>query len=269
MNSKYPGRSKSKRINLGPSQIQVPEKTIAVFSTDVEVNQEVIDNLLMVDDTKRPWFSKHFYHCLPLSIANQYGFTFKTEFGFSAVWNGDDSKEGLRITKHETTNNRKFTLVESHFGHGIFTVNVPFSFRTSSEVSIMVIPPINYLLPNLTVLCGVIETDNLRRDFTLNFRLELPNVAIEIPAGTPLATLLPIPRYFADSFKLELAENLFSQDTLDAEYQTMADTYFKRKYEEPYTDAGIGRDYFRGQDVYGNKFKDHQLPKRGKNKENE
>jgi hypothetical protein len=84
-------------INQG---IDVPENTIAVFFAD-DVNEIGFDRyskIVKKPDTKRDWFDKHFYNCLPLTIANQQGFVIVPEFGFNIMWDGGNSLESISIT---------------------------------------------------------------------------------------------------------------------------------------------------------------------------
>ena len=99
--------------------------------------------------------------------------------------------------------NKKHPRIDSHFGEGIITIGTPFILRTPPGINIMTINPPNYIIPNITVMTGVIETDNLRRNFTFNLKIQMPNIRVTVPAGTPLAGFIPIPRYFADNFELK------------------------------------------------------------------
>lgn len=122
----------------------------------------------------------------------------------------------------------------------------------------MTMNPPNYIVPNITVMTGVVETDNLRRNFTFNLKIQIPNIKVFVPAGTPLAAFIPIPRHYVDSFKLEYAENIFSEEIIDEELQALIDAAVYRNEVEPMFKNKVGRSYLVGEDVYGNKFPDHQ-----------
>ena len=245
----------------------VPDKTIAVFTSpyrfDKELTQERILNMVKKPDKKRDWFSPHFYRCLPLTIGNQYGFTVSSEFDISFEWNGGDRPEDSKIYFNEQLNdidNIKYPNLSSHFGHGIITINPPYSFRTPSGVNLITMNPPNYVIPNVTVMTGVVETDNLRRNFTFNLKIQIPNIKTTIPAGYPLAAFMPIPRYYCDEFNLNFAENLFSKEIIDEETKADKDADKYRNEVEPTLKNRVGKHYMQGKDVYGNKFKDHQSP---------
>lgn len=245
----------------------VPDKTIAIFTSPKIINekltQERILSMVKKPDKKRDWFSPHFYRCLPLTIGNQYGFTISSEFDISFEWNGGEKSEDTKIyldKEIDDLDNIRYPNVRSHFGHGTITINTPYFFRTPPGVNLITINPPNYVIPNVTVMTGVIETDNLRRSFTFNLKIQIPNIRTTIPAGYPLAAFIPIPRYYCDKFNLDFAENLFNKDIINEELETSkaADKY--RKEVEPTLKNNVGKHYMQGKDVYGNTFKDHQKP---------
>jgi hypothetical protein len=122
----------------------------------------------------------------------------------------------------------------------------------------MTINPPNYVIPNVTVMTGVVEADNIRRNFTFNLKVQMPNIRVHIKAGAPLAAFIPIPRYFVDRFSLKNADEIFSQEIIQEEEIAASDAYAYRLNTELKTKGLVGRHYFQGTDVYGNNFPDHQ-----------
>lgn len=249
-------------INQGNN---VPDKTIAVFVNKKykkNLKKDQLFKLITKSPKKRDWFTPHFYRCLPLTIGNTYGFIIKSEFSFSAIWNGgpEPSDTTLKFEKETLLLENKFPKISTHFGSGIITIDPPFFLRTPPGVNLMTINPPNYVIPNITVLTGVVETDNLRRNFTFNIKLQIPNVEVIFPSGTPLSAFVPVPRYFLDSFELTLANEIFSKELIDEELIAEEHAFEKRKIIDVLTKNKVGRDYFRGVDPYGNVFPDHQKP---------
>jgi hypothetical protein len=244
----------------------VPDKTIAIFANTVsgslDLEKDRLFKIIKRPDKKRDWFSPHFYRCLPLTIGNQYGFIITNEFDFSFLWNGEDSLDALTFEFNEGIEelDKKYSRIESRFGHGIITVSPPFFLKTPPGVNLMTINPPNHVVPNVTVMTGVIETDNLNYPFTFNLKVQIPGIKVSIPAGTPLAGFIPIPRYYADSFDLKLAEDVFDENKIVKDLQTFVDTGTHRDVVETKLPDNVGKLYMRGQDVYGNKFSDHQKP---------
>lgn len=244
----------------------VPPNTIVVFRGDEKgnnVSKETIFSLVKKSEKKRDWFTPNFYRCLPLIIGNQYGFTICSQFDFEVEWNGDISKEGVKFWFTEDLdflNENKYPHISSHFGSGIITINPPFALRTPSGVNLMTINPPNHVLPNITVMTGVVETDNLRRNFTFNLKIQIPHIKLFIPAGTPLAAFIPIPRYFADKFSLKFEDEVFGTSVLEEEHEAGSKANELRDWTVKNTTSKVDRQYFKGVDVLGNTFKDHQGP---------
>jgi hypothetical protein len=242
---------------------KIPDKTIAYFFDRTEYPKNNIENFIEKLDIKRDWFTSHFYKCLPLSVGNTYGFSVKAGFDFSAIWSGSKDRDGVTI-KGIDGDKLTYPRVDSRFGSGIITLTYPFQLRTPPGVNLMTINPPNVVLKNVTVMTGVIETDNLRWLFTFNLKLQQPNVETFFPKGIPLSTFIPIPRYYADSFDLIDFEDLVTEDEYTEELQASIDFAYKRIEVDKDLPGKSGRDYYLGKDVYGNIFPDHQLPKRKK-----
>jgi len=241
----------------------VPDKTIALF----DFANGGASKLIKKPSRKRDWFTPHFYHCLPLAIANQYGFEIITAYSFNIFWNGGELTTDTNISPIITEDFYDILLlqdVRSHFGYGIVTIHSTIIPRTPPGVNLLVTGPINTILPNITSLTGVIESDNIRNTFTVNFKVNQPNVLIHIPKGTPIATLVPIPRYFGDKFELKDGKEIFGEELFKEEEEVYWLQTNRRTSENLKVDTGEiiqkDKDYFTGRDYYGNKFLDHQKP---------
>lgn len=254
----------------------VPENTIAVFLNHRNSPEASIDpwdlnplkwdefnNIVKRPSKKRDWFDKYFYNCLPLTIGNQYGFVITADFSFSVIWDGSNTKEGLKVIYHFPKEDAENMLIEplviSNFGHGIVTVLTPFVLRTPNKVNLMTINPPNEIIKNATVMTGVVETDNLRMPFTFNIKIHEPNVITTFEAGKPICGFIPIPRYFADNFELKNAVDIFDKQVIDEEVQALKDHTAKR-LDSSLPVGYVEKDYMLGQDIYSNKFLDHQKP---------
>jgi hypothetical protein len=246
----------------------VPNKKIAVFSLHKDFDMKKLDVFLkpLNHDYKRDWFTQIFYHCLPLSIGNMQGFIVSLPYEIKVIWNGDLTKDSIIIEygkEFKKYENDFPVAVRSDFGHGIFTIYIPVTLKTPPGINLMTIAPPNFPLPGLSPMTGVVESDNIRFSFTFNIKIDLINTPITIPANTPLIGLLPIPRYFCDSFTLIDAHDIFDNETIKEEESTVLLNVYIRKTSINKTKKH-DRLYFRGVDSKKNKFKDHQLPKKRK-----
>ena len=79
-----------KKDYINDDNFLVPEKTLAFYATkDTRHNlSDVIESL--VGHPNRDWFSMTaFSFCLPLTIANQYGFVAKSNWDAEIFWDGN------------------------------------------------------------------------------------------------------------------------------------------------------------------------------------
>lgn len=247
----------------------VPKNKIAIISIhddyelDMQKVKKIIKSLNIVK--KREWFDPHFYNCLPLVIGNSQGFSVNIPFEFDVFWNGGKDPEDVSFVfyNEEEVDEKYKVHISSHFGNGIFTINLPFIIKTPENVNIMTISPPNFPLPGLSPLSGVVETDNLAYTFSLNIKIDIPNVWIKVLPDSPVIGLLPIPRFFCDSFELidgnkKLDKNKVKDQKDIAKEHAIVRDFLSKNFVEK--NKKLDRTYFMGTDIRGNKFKNHQKP---------
>lgn len=250
----------------------VPDKTIVFFPIVPDEGFKPFDlkdiglflNPLNTNH-KRDWFSSNFYKCLPLAIGNMQGFVFSIPYGFDVIWNGGNSIEDITITYHDDFESYKdlnFIHPSSSFGHGVLTLHYPVTLKTPPLVNLMTISPPNYPLPGMSPMTGVVESDNIRFGFTLNLKIDIPNTLIRVLPNSPLVGIIPIPRYFCDSFELKSAYDIFDKDVIEEEKAVVKEHGDRRIKDNSMDEKPKDTLYYRGSDIRGNKFKDHQLPKK-------
>jgi hypothetical protein len=249
----------------------VPDKTIAMFPVIPDKGLKPFNmkniNLFLKPlniDHKREWFTPHFYKCLPLSIGNMQGFVFSLPYTFSILWNGGNLEKDLLIEYYEDFKpyeNINFIYPKSEFGNGILTIHYPLTFKTPPGINLMTIAPPNFPLIGLSPMTGVVESDNIRFSFTLNIKVDLINVKLIIEPNTPLVGMIPIPRYFCDSFELKNAYDIFDKNIVEEEKNVVRD-HSDSRLKQNNNNLGLDKLYYSGKDFRGNKFKNHQLPKK-------
>ena len=254
---------------------QVPENKIVFLKTNQYSREDhdisdIIESLK--GNAKRDWFGDGAYRCLPLTIANQYGFIIKSAYDFSIFWDGDDDHDLIvefldpefqNAFAPELPAIQKFA---TNFRSGILSIINYCVLRTPPGVNLMTIQPPNIIdNPDLFCISGVIESDNLRPIFTFNLKVLTPNKKINIKKGDALSGFIPIQRYFVENFSLENAEDHFDKETLESEYHDLDLHMWERQVVDPVTKKyGSGRRYFQGIHGDDTKFKDHQKNLRNK-----
>lgn len=245
--------------------IKVPENkiiTIAEHNHYENSNDIILESLR--GQIKRDWFIKHAYFCLPLVIGNQMGFVVKSLKTFTVEWDGGDGVNHTKVEILDGGNYPSHQHISSHFGMGTVTIQNRFTFRTPKGVNLMTINPPNHWIDGIQHMTGVIETDNLRRDFTFNLKVTRPNHKILIKKGDYIGCVIPTPRYFIDGFDLEKGEDVLTKEEIELERKAMRDFGIERSQVDKSKPHGNGRRYFNGEDVYGCPFLDHQKKVRKK-----
>lgn len=242
--------------------IEVPENTLAILPDHDSFNDFARDLVVpMAGQKHRDWFIQHAYFCLPLVIGNQYGFGLRSSATFDATWHGGDTKHDVSVEILEQDRNEWGDvpqIISSHFGMGTVTIQNRWSYRTPPGVNLMTINPPNHWIDGVQHMTGVIETDNLRREFTFNLKLTRPGHTVRINKGDLVGCVLPTPRYFPDGFQVRPADELFSQAQLDEELEQAAKFSVERAGPDRDKPHGNGRRYFHGIDADGTPFPDHQ-----------
>lgn len=224
-------------------------------------------------NVKREHLGQHARFCLPLTIANQTGYIIRAPFDFTVRWDGGAGLENTVITKAEThqevpvdpetqepvTPPEKSLFVDSHFGNGIVTLNVPIQFRTPRGVNMYIGQPPNFYIDGISWMAAMVETDQLRRNFTFNLKITRANADITIRAGEPVAWMMPYPRYFFDSHEYQEQDNItVSKEVQQQELDAAALAAIERTEIDSKVVGQNGYRYLDGVDIYGNRFPDHQ-----------
>jgi hypothetical protein len=140
------------------------------------------------------------YRCLPLVVANQYGWEILSTHHFRASWDGTSESDGVKV---ENLSGDGLLHANSHFGEGVLTFQIPFLFQTPEGWNLMVRGPTNNPKDGIVALDGVIETDWTHSTFTMNWRFTRA-CTVEFTRGEPICLFFPIQRGALESFHAEL-----------------------------------------------------------------
>jgi len=148
-----------------------------------------------MDDANR----KFPYRCLPLVMANQYGWEILSTHQVRASWDGTSKPEGLHV---ENLYGDGRLHCHSHFGEGVLTFQIPFLFNTPEGWNLMVRGPTNSPKDGIVALDGIIETDWAHATFTMNWRFTRA-CTVEFAVGEPICLFFPIQRGALEMFRGE------------------------------------------------------------------
>jgi hypothetical protein len=169
---------------------------------------------------KRNWMDAtdgHAYRCLPLNIANQYGWICHNIKTFTATWDGGIHQNSLKITQE---NGEPTQIASSHFGHGIITILTDFLIKTPENVSIYIRGVSNHNYENVYPLDGIVESDWLPFTFTMNYKFIKPG-SVTFKKGDPLFMFFPIERKYIEGFDI-IEKPMSSNEDLMNNFQKYA-----------------------------------------------
>ncbi len=139
---------------------------------------------------RRNWMDEEprAYQCLPLVIANQWGWQILCPTEVRVTWDGTPRLAGLRIE----VDPQYLPAIKSQFGCGIVTFSPPWLFRTPPGWDLYLKGPSNRWKANCHPLEGIIETWWLNYTFTINWKLIEPGTVV-FARGESLGQLVPVP----------------------------------------------------------------------------
>lgn len=207
----------------------------------------------------RDWMNdftgRHAYRCLPLAIANCYGWQILLPAQVKATWDGGDTIPGLTV---ETP--RTHTAV-SNFSRGVLTFDVPYIFRTEPGYHLIATGPSNTFKDGATALTAVIETDWLPYTFTMNYQMTRAGTVVW-EENEPFCQIFVVPAGFQEAVEPEL-KNIWQNPELQDELAawTRERTSFRGRQDRGEPEAikeAWQRFYFTGKYPDGRTAPSHQ-----------
>lgn len=154
---------------------------------------------------KRDWMDatpqKYIYRCIPLIAANTMGWELINPVEADVLWTGGALNTDVKVTQH----GNRFGPI-SHFGVGTVTWYVPFLFRTSPDLGLIITGPSNQEHNDAVPLDAFVRTDWLPFPFTMNWRVTQANQHAHFKAGEPIARILPYPLALLGETCLEITD---------------------------------------------------------------
>ncbi|MBF6303007.1 hypothetical protein IU459_36700 [Nocardia amamiensis] len=195
--------------------------------------------------------------CLPLLMANQYGWFVLNNFSFIATWSGDDAVEAVEI---EYGSGNALPMASSHFGYGIITFNIPLLFRTPTGWDMSVRGPANIPKDGVCPLEGIDERDWASASFTMNWKITRPGIPIHFARDEPICMISPQARGTIEQFNPILTPVASEPEIerLHAEWGRSRDEFLSRSMNGNISGPQWQRDYMRGQHVNGERTNSHR-----------
>ena len=155
-------------------------------------------------ERSRDWMDhaakKNPYRCLPLLIANSYGYELHSKAEVVITWNGGQDREDLKIELLSGV-----LPPTSHFGEGTITWDTGYFFQTEKPYGLMVSGPPNNPKSNIIPLAGIVETFWLPFAFTMNWKMTQPGQA-KFEIGESICQIYPIDLSLFDNTTAEIKD---------------------------------------------------------------
>jgi hypothetical protein len=193
------------------------------------LNENGVDPKFKVfpSETKRKWMDDtgYAYRCIPLNVANQYGWNVECPVDFTAEWDGGNGVDAINV---ELSEDIGIEVAVSNFGFGILTITPDFLVETSENVSTYVRGIPNSVSNGITPLDGIIETDWLPFTFTFNYKFTRAG-KVKFKSGQKVFNFFPIERMFLEGFKTEVG--LIKDSELYEEYLNYKSVRLKEYFD--------------------------------------
>jgi hypothetical protein len=159
---------------------------------NILVEQDAYSNMKISPmSIKRDWMDatseKHAYRCFPVTQANVIGWSISCLNDISFIWNGinDQTGNNVKILQGEET-------CYTGRGQSTLSFNTGLHFKTTEELSLFTINPVNYFSDDFETMSSLISISFFDNPLPLAIKARSANKEILIKAGTPLATIIPI-----------------------------------------------------------------------------
>ncbi|HNB77275.1 MAG TPA: DUF6065 family protein [Rhodocyclaceae bacterium] len=191
--------------------------------------------------------------CLPLNIANGYGWELLSPCSFAIRWNGGPAAGDIHFAALDGYPHLSHFAV-SHFNQGIVTFHTGYLFRTAPGWDMLATGPLNEPKDGIAALSGIVETDWLPFPFTMNWQLTRQG-EVRFEKGEPFCLIVPVQRGALEPIQPEirdLADNPALAAECEAWKQSRATFIDKlQQRDEETMKQAWQRFYFKGETATG------------------
>ena len=201
---------------------------------------------------KRSWMDNtweaHAYHCFPVSLGNQLGWTLSFPEDIVFIWDGinDSSPDHVKILKGEkyAYAGRANATISFHTG---------IAFRTEEDLSLAHLPVPNNFIDGAQAFTTLMSTSFYDGEFPCAWMITRPNIEITIKANTPIVSIVPINLKKLNNSEIQF-ESISLMKTNSIDMNEYSNEIYKLNRE------GVWADFYRKSvDHKGNKIGEHQV----------
>lgn len=160
---------------------------------------------------KREWMDqtseKHAYQCMPVSLANTLGWAISFPEDISFIWDGisDTSDNHVKILKGHR-------YCSTSRANATVSFNTYLNIKTDENTTMLIMPVPNDFNENAQCFTTLISTFFYESMLPTAWRILKPNIEISIPAGQPVAVIIPISLTKLQEFEVIVQNKLFDKN---------------------------------------------------------
>ena len=224
-----------------------------MYSIDVYKSREDLANIETLS-IKREWMDQtyegHAYHCFPVSLENQLGWSISFPEDITFIWDGisDSSPDHVKILSGE-----KYAY--SGRANGTISFNTGLMFNTKENITLLSMPVPNLFIDGATAFTTLVNTSFFSGELPCALMITKPNEIITIKAETPIIAIIPINLSLLQNSEINVKnyKNL-PQDLTSVNSQEYSQAVYAENRKGKWTDF-----YRNATDHKGNKVGNHQV----------
>jgi len=154
---------------------------------------------------------KHAYMCFPITLTNRLGWGISFPEDIVFIWDGvtDTTPDHIKIIKGHK-------YVDTTRGNATISFKSGLVFKTDDQTTMLTMPTPNLFIRGAQCYTTLISTSFYIHSLPLAWRATEPNLKITIPAGTPVASVIPISlTSLQDEYELQISDEYVTQEYWD------------------------------------------------------
>lgn len=177
----------------------------------VQKNRPNAGNIEQLSAT-REWMdnteNKHAYMCFPMALTNRLGWGISFPGDIRFIWDGIDDTTTEHVTileGHEWANPSR--------GNATISFMTGLIFRTEPDTTTLIMPVPNQFISGTQCFTTLISTSFYKPELPVAWKITEANKEIVIPAGTPIAAVLPISlAALENNYEMQLLEEFPTEE---------------------------------------------------------
>ena len=183
---------------------------------------------------RRDWmdetYKKHAYQCMPMTVANVYGWELQMEEDLVVQWDGGNTPP--TILSGQTTSSGREQANASIIG--MVSINMGWAINTETGYSLWMSGSPNYFLDGASALTATIPSSWWPDESQMNWKITKIGEPVTFPAGSPFCFFNIYDNTLLESVEFKV-ENLWDKHQLMNDRAEYGEMKMKNNTENPWT----------------------------------